>query len=700
MNKRVALIKIWHGGNCQASPPLGLLFIGTALKKNGFQPRIFHLSKKDALSELNNIIEFDPMLIGVSVITGDPTNKIHEFCTALKKKLSDIPIVFGGVHPTLEPIQCLKEDYVDYVILNEGEDSIVALANAIEDNRPCEQIDGFGYKVNNGVKINPFKKFGDIEKYSIDWSLIDVEKHLLYNYGGSKRVLCYVASRGCPHACGFCYNLSFNKRTWRGPSANKVIADITSVAKKYKIDTVLFYDDNFTANTKWALQVLRGLKENGIRGSHIETRVDYITEDFLRELKDLGVKSLFLGVESGSDRILQLISKGFKLKDTENALNLLKKYSIPAKLSFIVGFPTEKLAEYRLTLKLIVKCLENYNVGFTIGFYLPYPGSTLFNLCVERGFEKPKRFMDWEILDRWGGGEYLILPWTDEMFLDSREIQKLHILIGKMYSLRNSKNLLGIAFYKLVKFRFLNSGVSLVKILDVFAKICKISVKTILRIFSWFKKLQYFYFAVKLKKLKKKGDNEYNLYLTKQFKRSVGHYCSDTDYADERKKYAINLLASKINLVGLDRALVMGCRDTTELDLLAEKGLKDLIGIDLFCSDKRIKIMDIHELKFADNYFDLICCSHVLEHAYDYKKVISEMVRVLKNSGTIFMEVPINYQMGTVDLHNFEDYKSLLSIFKNFTNIGDIYLNENIKAGMPGNFVSSDISRLIFRIRK
>ena len=142
--RTVALVKIWHGHSTVHHPPMGLLRIGGALKQAGYDVRIFHLSKFDAIEKVPEIVASAPLVIGVSIITGVPAQIILDVCQALKDRLPHVPIVFGGVHPTLEPKQCLEEKNVDYVCLNDGERAMVALTDAISAGRDVTGIQGLG----------------------------------------------------------------------------------------------------------------------------------------------------------------------------------------------------------------------------------------------------------------------------------------------------------------------------------------------------------------------------------------------------------------------------------------------------------------------------------------------------------------------------------------------------------------------------
>lgn len=441
----IALVKIYRRISEIPHPPLGLLSIGNELKKHGYEVRVFHWAEDEVSDQRIRLFEKRPFIVGFSVITGDPLDKVEAVSRKIKDALPMTAIVYGGVHPTILPEQCLKESYIDYVVLNDGEKTMATLADAVKNNLPVNDIPGLAFKENRQVRINPLKDLEhDLDKYDMDWSLIDIE-----NYINKDRVLsAYIASRGCPHQCAFCYNTTFNRRVWRNKSAPKVIEDINRLAEERGFKGVFLFDDNFMLHKDWAFEILNGLK---VKVTSIDTRIDYIDDFLMQDFMSHGISNLFIGVESGSDRILSLLKKGFQLAYIYESLNIIKKYPIHAKLSFIFGLPTETIDEYRDTLRLIIWCIENMPmVGFNLGFYLPTPGTELFELCVESGFKMPDKFADWRNAEKKGKTDFPI-TWTKGFFLTPEEVRKMLIYIAW---LRKNKNI----SRHLLKWRILHSG--------------------------------------------------------------------------------------------------------------------------------------------------------------------------------------------------------------------------------------------------
>jgi anaerobic magnesium-protoporphyrin IX monomethyl ester cyclase len=697
----VALVKVVYATGGITQPPMGLLFIGNALEKAGYRVKVFHLTEKEAEVRMDDILAENPMIVGFSIITGDPCDVVGTCCRELKEGLPDASIVFGGVHPTIEPEQCLETGYVDYVVLNEGEHTIVALADAIRKGMPVDEISGLAFLRDGVPVVNPFGDFErDLDSFDMDWDLIDVDRYVFPTYDNVERVISgYIASRGCPHACAFCYNHFFNRRRWRHPSAAKVVRDVNRLIRQYRLGGVLFMDDNFTAKRSWALEILDGLEAAAL---HLETRIDYIKGDFLAELAKRKVRSLFIGVESGSDRMLELMAKGFGAADIHRALDLLKTSRVPAKLSFIFGMPTETVEEHRATLRLIVRCIETLpRVGFTLGFYLPYPGTPMFELAVKGGFEKPQRFEDWVVLDRWGSQD-LPITWTAEPYLTPSETARLRNWSGVLLQLRDSRRLADRVRYRLVRWRFLNSGTRLVR----FGGALKQRVGFLRRYAAWRLspkswggtlgrlrwRLGMLRHRSRLRGLARRSSAADRAYYECQFERS---FSRREKQGGVRTRLLIDQVAAAASPSPSARVLCVGCRNVFEIEEFEQRGFGQIVGIDLFSNDRRIRVMDMHELTFPDDHFDVVYASHSLEHARDLDRVIAGIVRVARPGAVIGAEVPLHHQRGA-DMVDFDGVEALSALFT--AHGADVLWTDHAQAGTDTNPEGTDVARVVCRL--
>ncbi len=209
---------------------------------------------------------------------------------------------------------------------------------------------------------------------------------------------------------------------------------------------------------------------------------------------------------------------------------------------------------------------------------------------------------------------------------------------------------------------------------------------------------------VKYQLVKLGRSKNYRNYLDLQLKRSKSKYnqAAENKHETTRKETLVNLVSSFRGFNSDQNCLVIGCRNSYELDLLEKKGIKNVIGIDLFSKDPRVKVMDMMDLKFDSGKFDLIYCSHALEHAYDYLKAINEMLRVAKHNAIILIEVPINYAVSGSDLHDFKSYNYITNLMENLSSVE--YLNvlygKDISVGMLDNLLNTDVARLIVEVGK
>ncbi len=376
--------------------PLGILSVGSALRKKKYEVKLVNINEKQIDSTVDCIIKNKPDYVGLSVMTGIQTSHSAEFSKKLKKA-GDIPILWGGIHPSLLAGQCIKEDYIDYVIKGEGELTILEFTEKFLGDKNFNNVLGLIYKKDGKIFLNPERPFiENLDEWRLDFSLLDLNQ-FVFPLGKHKRVIAYKASRGCPFGCAFCYNYEFNKSRWRCWSEGVVLEDIEFLKNNYKIDAIKFYDDNFFVDRERALSILRAIN----LPSHVEVRIDFINDELASELKKLNIFDMLIGIESGSDRMLALIDKRFTVEKLLKGVEIIAKNGLHASYSFIVGLPTETEEEFNATIKLMYQIYGIHpRAGFTLGAYLPYPGSKLYNFSQSQGFSVPEKTEDWGKIDR------------------------------------------------------------------------------------------------------------------------------------------------------------------------------------------------------------------------------------------------------------------------------------------------------------
>ncbi len=211
--------------------PISLLTISSYIKDDYnviiLDQRIDHNWRKT----LKRLLDKNPLFVGIGVMTGKQILFSLEASKIIKKN-SNVPVMWGGPHPSLLPKQTLKHPLIDYVIVGEGEITIAKFARALETGKNMKGIKGLGYKHNKNPHVNnerSFLKMNDLPP--TPYELIDMNKYLSNKFGC--RPIGIPASRGCPNRCAFCYDTTVHNSCWRSFSAERTLAEIDRVVKKY-----------------------------------------------------------------------------------------------------------------------------------------------------------------------------------------------------------------------------------------------------------------------------------------------------------------------------------------------------------------------------------------------------------------------------------------------------------------------------------
>jgi SAM-dependent methyltransferase len=196
-----------------------------------------------------------------------------------------------------------------------------------------------------------------------------------------------------------------------------------------------------------------------------------------------------------------------------------------------------------------------------------------------------------------------------------------------------------------------------------------------------------------LRRLGKRRSADYREYLSVQLRRTLSKRETDPGAGAVT---LINRVADQQSHGG--RVLCVGCRNALELDRFRARGFEDVVGIDVFSQREDIKVMDMHEMTFADNSFDVVYASHALEHSYDVDRVVHEIVRVARDGAVVGVEVPVRAQASAADRLVFSGIDELRAAFD--PHIGEERLAEEQPPHSPTNDQGTEIARLVFRLKK
>jgi radical SAM superfamily enzyme YgiQ (UPF0313 family) len=396
--------------NFVMAPPLGILYLGGALEKQGYRVRLIHERCNPANEKkiVDEIIAVDPLFVGISTFTG-PSLLPSLRLTRKIKKQSTIPVIWGGLHSTMLPEQTLQEEAIDLVVRGEGEETVILLADLIasggNDSEGLAAIPGVAYRSDGRIQVNSLPPFiQDLDAFTPAWHLLDSERYIsqgkyIYTALGSKmselKIATLMTSRGCPGRCSYCYNQFINKRTFRTHSIAFVAEQVRQLKMAHQVTGIVFEDDCFFTDRQRALAILHRL---GLPWTS-SIRADYLArwgDDFVRELKELGCAELRIGAESGSQDTLDIMQKDIQREHIFRSAELCQKHGITVIMGFMIGVPGERWSEMQKTFDIIDE-LEKMNVKVTPGpsFYFPYPGTPMFDEAVRGGFVPPASIQDW-----------------------------------------------------------------------------------------------------------------------------------------------------------------------------------------------------------------------------------------------------------------------------------------------------------------
>ena len=404
-------------------PPLGLLFIAAVLLKNNYKVKIIdEETNLHWLSDLNKELDDSTICAGVSSMTGNQILGGLRFVKVVKSRL-DIPVVWGGLHASMLPEQTIKDNLVDIVVRGEGEESFLKIVAALRGGISLKDIPNVWWKEDTTIYSNPKDHFIDLNNLSsLPYHLLDCETYIRAkrsSHPNCKRVFDLHTDRGCPHKCGFCYNININKCTWRGFAASNIVEQIEYLAKRFSLDGINFVGDNFFVDKKRVAEVCAEIIKRKIKIAwHADCRVDYFAkydDSFIDLLKRSGCNVLTFGIESGSPRILGLMHKDIELGEVFKVNERLKKWDLGVTYHFMAGFPDENKEDLLETYKTMLKLYGRHPNANFLGpsIYTPYPGTPLYDRCIELGFRPPQRLQDWARFD-WD--EKTCLPFLDSVY--------------------------------------------------------------------------------------------------------------------------------------------------------------------------------------------------------------------------------------------------------------------------------------------
>ena len=374
------------------TPPLGLGYLASALRRAGEEVALLDLLKEHAgLPRLEEAVRtLQPKVVGFQYFSLN-TAEIAESAARLKRVDPKVTVVLGGPHPSAAPEQSLDlVRHADYAIAGEGEESFPPLCAAVGGGtHPRRDIPGLAWREGGGVTVNPRRFVENLDSLGFPaWDLMApatypeaVQGVFFRNWPAAP----IAATRGCPHVCTFCAGFTVTGRRVRARSARNFLDEVELLHGHYGVRELKIVDDNFTFHREFVEEVCRRLIERGPRltwNCPNGMRMDTLDEGLLALMKRAGCYEVTLGIESGSDRILEHMRKRLRTSDIRRHVSMIQRAGLPVSGLFIVGYPAEGAEDIEKTIRF-ARDLKLVRAEFNN--FIPLPGTEAYGWLQRQG---------------------------------------------------------------------------------------------------------------------------------------------------------------------------------------------------------------------------------------------------------------------------------------------------------------------------
>jgi radical SAM superfamily enzyme YgiQ (UPF0313 family) len=386
--------------NYNYSFPLGLGYISSALKKAKYNIDCLNLNHtngkiNDILNAILNRNKYDFILTGNNALG---YAIIETIINSVRKHHSKPKIILGGPIITSAPEIVFNALNPDFGVLGEGEETIIELLTFLEKEKDLAKVNGIIYKNNEGKIIRTPKRkpienldsipFPDFEGFGFSKQIDNFDCNYVYhcNHFDHPRIFPLLASRSCPYQCTFCYHDS----SYRRRSMKNIMKELNFMVKKYKINTILIYDECFAIDKKRLLDFCKRITKLKKEISWdlrwtCQLRVENVDADILKIMKESGCEAISYGFESFSPIVLKSMRKNITPEQIDKAFKETIKAKIYCQGFFIFGDTVETMKSAKTTLSYWEK---NCAGQIGLGFIQPYPGSEIYKKCIKKGIIK------------------------------------------------------------------------------------------------------------------------------------------------------------------------------------------------------------------------------------------------------------------------------------------------------------------------
>jgi anaerobic magnesium-protoporphyrin IX monomethyl ester cyclase len=394
---RVVLINVGFmpgEADLRVAPPFGIMTVGAYLRQKGFDVALLDWSGEPIDGEKRAILErMAPDVVGVHVKISSAITRAVE--VSQWAHAMGATVLWGGPGPAILADVMLDEGPVDYLVMGEGEVTTAELLEALKNGSDPHLVNGIAFRERGKVvRSLPRDRIMDLDTLPFPlWEdLGDLSRYHVPLHG--RNVVPIVTSRGCPGNCTFCYSKSMWGFKWNARSPEKVVEEMRRLlAYDPQLGGFIIMDDLFATDPGRVGRICTMIQENGLDVVwNCEIRADMINEGLLKNMKAAGCTQVLMGIESGSQRLLDLIRKDITVEDIRRACKLIREADMEIYAMLVNALPTETMDDIRATDQLLKETRPDFT-EFLV--YMPYPGTALFDLAVEEGFVAPTTLDGW-----------------------------------------------------------------------------------------------------------------------------------------------------------------------------------------------------------------------------------------------------------------------------------------------------------------
>jgi anaerobic magnesium-protoporphyrin IX monomethyl ester cyclase len=368
-------------------PPLGTLYAASLMRKNGFDVDLFDTNLLDnpksiisklATNQPNYLVIYDD---GFNYLTKMCLTNMREACFEMIQlaKKYNCKIIVSSSDAT-DHYEKYIEKGADFIIQGEGEITLSELITHLEENKSVESINGIVYKNESVIKVNPKRAvLQNLDELPLPaWDLVDMNSYKeVWEQSKQEFTLNLATTRGCPYKCNWCAKPIYGNR-YNAHSPEYIVKEIAYLKEQFGVTRFWMCDDIFGLKPNWVQELNVELKKNNLKISYyIQSRVDLLLkEDTIDALAESGLEEVWVGAESGSQKILDAMDKGTKVEEIYEASNLLKHKNIKVALFLQFGYLTENQDDIQKTIQM-VKELKPDNIGISVSY--PLPGTKFYD---------------------------------------------------------------------------------------------------------------------------------------------------------------------------------------------------------------------------------------------------------------------------------------------------------------------------------